>query len=165
LQSTEHLSVDLSTSGHGLEDFEIVRSVELTFEDSAGKVIVFKLAFLLEAPVGFDSRRDFIGLDEKPSVHAFHTRLESFPFGAFNGFEDQSVLGDDELCSVGESSPGVLKLLDGEAFVVDGGEEMAVLQVRLDGFDSLFLLVTRHRGSDDREARVIWGIRGFGCES
>jgi hypothetical protein len=42
---------------------------------------------------------------------------------------------------------------------------MAVLQVRLDGFDSLFLLVTRHRGSDDREARVIWGIRGFGCES
>lgn len=163
MQSAEHLSVDLSTSGHGLENFKIVGSVELTFEDGAGKVIVFKLAFFLETPVGLEGGRDFIGLDEKPSVHAFHTRLESFPFGAFNGFEDQSVLGDDELRGVGESSPEVLKLLDGETFVVDGGEEVAVLQVRLDGFDSLFLLVTRHGGSNDREARVVWGIRGFGC--
>lgn len=163
MQSAEQLSVDLSTSGHGLENFEIVRSVELTFEDGAGKVIIFKLAFLLEAPVGFDGRRDFIGLDEKPSVHAFHTRLENFPFGAFNGLVNQSVLGDDELCSVGESSPEVLKLLDGETFVVDGGEEVAVLEMGFDGFDSLFLFVTRHGGSDDREARVVWGIRGFGC--
>lgn len=157
MQSSEHLSVDLSTSRHCLENFEIVGSVELTFEDGAGEVIVLELAFLLETPVGFDGGRDFISLDKEPSVHAFHTRLKSFPFSAFDGFEDQSVLGDDELRGVGESSPEVLELLDGEAFVVDCGEEVAILEVGLDCLDCFFLFGTRHGGSDDRKARMVWG--------
>ena len=158
MQSSKHLSVYLSASRHGLKSFEVVRSVELTFKDGTCKVIVFELAFLLETPVGFDGGRDFIGLDKEPSVHAFHTRLESFPFGAFDGFEDQSVLGDDELCRVRESSPEVLELLDGEAFVVDGGEEVAVLEVGLDCLDGFFLVGTRDGGSDGQVTRVVWGF-------
>ena len=158
MQSSEHLSVYLSASRHGLKSFEVVGSVELTFKDSASKVIVFELTFLLETPVRFDGGRDFICLDKEPSVHAFHTRLESFPFGAFDGFEDQSVLGDDELCRVGESSPEVLELLDGEAFVVDGGEEVAVLEVGLDCLDGFFLFGTRDGGSDGQVTRVVWGF-------
>jgi len=162
LQRTEQLSVDLSASGHCLENFEIVWSVELTFENGAGKVIVFELAFLLETPVGFDGGGDFVGLDKEPSVHSLHTRLESFPFGAFDGLEDQSVLCDDELRGLWESSPEVLELLDGEAFVVDGGEEVAVLEVGLDGLHGFFLFGARHGGSDDWETRVVSGFRDLG---
>lgn len=78
----------------------------------------------------------------------FHTRLEYLPLAALNRFIDQRVLGDEEIGGFRQRFAEVLELFDGEAFVLDGGEEVAVLQVVFDGFDGFFLPGSADGGAD-----------------
>lgn len=66
----------------------------------------------------------------------------------FNGFEDQSVLGNDEFRCLRQRSTEVLELFDGEAFVFDSGEEVAVCELLFDGFNSFFLFCAADGGPD-----------------
>ena len=101
-------------------------------------------------------------MDEEPHVHALHAGFEGFPARAFHGLVDERVLGDDELGGVGEGPAELLELLDGEALVVDASEEVAVLQLLLDGFDGCFLLRAGNGGGYGRE---VVGAAGFECGS
>lgn len=81
----------------------------------------------------------------------------------FNGLVNKSVLRHDERRRFGEGFPKVLELFDGEAFVVDAGEEVAVLELLSDGVDGFFLLAAGNGGGDGRE--VVVAMSGFGCGS
>lgn len=87
-------------------------------------------------------------MDEEEDVHAFHTRLQSRPRGAFDGFVDEGVLGNDELGFLRQRPPELLELLDGEAVVLDGGKEVAVLELFFHGLDCFFLLGAADGGAD-----------------
>lgn len=52
-------------------------------------------------------------------------------------------------------------MLHGEAFVVDSGEEVAVFELLLDGFDGFFFPCARDCGGDGREETVGFE-NGFG---
>lgn len=46
-------------------------------------------------------------------------------------------------------------MLDGEAFVADSGQKVAVLEILLDGFDGFFFLGAADCGSDCGQAAVV----------
>lgn len=93
-------------------------------------------------------------MNKQPYVHPFHTRLQRLELRSFKCFIDQSVLRDDEFRCFRERFSEVLKLLHGEAFVVDSGEEVAVFELVSDGFDGFFFLCARDCGGDGREETV-----------
>lgn len=133
MQSTKHHPIHISPRRHRFDNLIILRSVQLLLEHGPAQVVVEQLLLLLETHERLQRRGDVLGLHEDPGVHAFHTRLQGLPLGPFQGLEDQRVLRHEELrvAVLPEDPAELLKLFDGEAVVVDPGDEVAVLEVEL----------------------------------
>lgn len=97
MQSPKHHPIHIFPRRHRFNNLVILRSVQLLLEHGTSQVVIEELLLLLETDERLQSRGDIFGLHEDPGVHAFHTRLQRLPFGPFQGLEDQSVLGDEEL--------------------------------------------------------------------
>lgn len=94
-------------------------------------------------------------MDEEPGVHALHARLQHLPFGALDGLVHEGVFRDQEPGGFRQLGAELPELLDGQALVADGGDEVAVLELLLDFIDGLFLLRAADGGVNFGE---IWGL-------
>nr|GMD32074.1 hypothetical protein VITISV_017528 [Ipomoea batatas] len=138
LQRAQQLGVNLGAGRQILQGFKLIRAVEFPLKNRPGKIVTFQLLLLLECSVGFQCSRDFLTVNKEPGIHAGHTRLQGLPWSPLDGLEDQSVLRDEELGGFRELCAEILELLYCEAFVPDSGQEVAVLELLLHGFDGLF---------------------------
>ena len=128
--------------------------VKPPLEYRAAEIVLLQFLLLLEAPVGLERRGNLLAMNKHPRVHALHAGLQGLPLSAFDRLEDERVFCYEERRGFGERVSEVLELLDGEALVLDAGEEVAVLEVVFDGLDGLLLLGAADGGDDWRWAAV-----------
>lgn len=87
-------------------------------------------------------------MNEEPGVHSFHAGFKRFPWGAFDCFVDKGIFGDDEFGGFRQCGTEFAELLDGEAFVGNAGDEVAVFELFFDCFDGFFFLRAADGGAD-----------------
>lgn len=101
-------------------------------------------------------------MHEEPGVHSLHAGAKNLPWSALDRLSDKRVLGDQEVDRVRERPTEFLELLHGEAFEAYSSEEVALLELFLDGIDGLFFPGSANGGADRREAEATG--RGGGGE-